>query len=80
MADATRRIEPTPCQADLVEGQTYEWCTCGLSKTRPFCDQSHIGTDCVPVRFVARHTETALLCGCLETGDPPYCDGTHNTM
>jgi CDGSH-type Zn-finger protein len=27
--------------------------------------------------FTAERTETALLCGCKDTGDPPYCDGSH---
>jgi CDGSH-type Zn-finger protein len=34
----------------------------------------------LPVTFVARATEEALLCGCRESGDPPYCDGTHNII
>jgi CDGSH-type Zn-finger protein len=27
--------------------------------------------------FTAERTELALLCGCKDTGDPPYCDGSH---
>jgi CDGSH-type Zn-finger protein len=46
----------------------------------PFCDGSHTGTGIEPLNFVARKTETALLCGCAQTGDPPYCDGTHDVI
>jgi len=27
--------------------------------------------------FTAERSELALLCGCKDTGDPPYCDGSH---
>jgi len=26
---------------------------------------------------MAERSELALLCGCKDTGDPPYCDGSH---
>jgi CDGSH iron-sulfur domain-containing protein 3 len=72
--------EAAPCQAELVEGIVYEWCRCARTKTAPFCDGSHEGTGCGPLRFVAKRTETVNLCGCGETDDPPYCDGTHNII
>ena len=28
-------------KVDLVKGETYYYCTCGLSKNQPFCDGSH---------------------------------------
>jgi CDGSH iron-sulfur domain-containing protein 3 len=80
MTDGISKAEASPYQVDLRKGQTYEWCSCGLSKTKPFCDGSHEGTQCEPVSFVARKTETVLLCGCSETGDAPYCDGSHNML
>ncbi len=71
---------PCPVQVDLEEGKTYKWCSCGRSKTQPFCDESHTGTDHEPYTFVASKTETVILCGCQATDDPPYCDGTHNIL
>ena len=29
------------------------------------------------VKLANVRTELALLCGCKDTGDPPYCDGSH---
>ncbi len=70
----------SPYQVDLEEGKTYRWCRCGRSKTQPFCDDSHESTGIEPLTFVAARTETAMLCGCKGTDDPPYCDGTHNIL
>jgi CDGSH-type Zn-finger protein len=77
MADFKQK---SPFQVELVEGQAYRFCTCGRSRRQPFCDDSHAGTGKEPLTFVARATETANLCGCKETDDPPYCDGTHNIL
>jgi CDGSH-type Zn-finger protein len=69
-----------PCLVALVEGQRYKWCTCGLSKTQPFCDMSHVGTEFRPLIFRAQETDEELLCACKRTKTPPYCDGTHNSL
>ena len=37
-------MSKTPCKVDLVEGEHYFWCTCGLSAKQPFCDGAHKGT------------------------------------
>ncbi len=69
-----------PCLVALVEGQKYLWCSCGLSKTQPFCDGSHIGTRFMPLLFRAQETDEELLCACKRTLGPPYCDGSHNSL
>ena len=70
----------SPYQVDVIAGKTYRWCRCGKSKTQPFCDDTHVGSDVEPLQFVAERTETLNLCGCMESDDPPHCDGTHNIL
>ena len=69
-----------PCLVALVEGQRYRWCSCGLSKNQPFCDNSHVGTSFRPLIFKAQETDEELLCACKRTKSPPYCDGSHNSL
>ena len=37
-----------PVAVEVEEGKIYWWCACGRSKTQPFCDGSHKGTEFVP--------------------------------
>ncbi len=70
-----------PQYMELNKGESYLWCSCGLSKNQPFCDQSHRGTNFKPVRYVAREEgEEVLFCNCKRTGDGPFCDGAHNNL
>ena len=69
-----------PIKVELEAGKTYAWCACGRSKTQPFCDGSHAGTEWKPHIFKADKTETAMLCQCKRTGNGPYCDGTHSKL
>ncbi|MBD3789154.1 MAG: CDGSH iron-sulfur domain-containing protein [Campylobacterales bacterium] len=66
-----------PIKTSLEEGKEYAFCTCGRSKTQPFCDGSHNGTSFKPLRFTAKATTQKWLCACKHTKNPPYCDGTH---
>ncbi|GMR01369.1 MAG: hypothetical protein BMS9Abin19_0747 [Gammaproteobacteria bacterium] len=67
-----------PYEVEVEAGKDYYWCACGRSKSQPFCDGSHQGTEFQPVAFAAEKTETVYLCGCKKTADAPFCDGTHN--
>ena len=69
-----------PCLVALVEGKRYAWCSCGLSKSQPFCDGSHVGTSFKPIVFKAHETDEELLCACKLSKAPPYCDGSHNSL
>lgn len=69
-----------PYKLDLVEGETYYWCSCGLSQSQPLCDGSHAGSDHEPVAHVAEDTGAAFFCGCKATKNEPMCDGSHGTL
>ena len=60
-----------------LEPGNYYWCMCGRTKTPPFCDGSHIGTEFTPMEFVIEEPTKVALCNCGLTKTPPYCDGTH---
>jgi CDGSH-type Zn-finger protein len=62
---------------DLEPNKEYLWCACGYSKTQPFCDGSHQGTEFAPKAITVGEAMTLYLCGCKRTQDPPYCDGMH---
>ena len=70
-----------PHYMELEKGESYLWCSCGLSKSQPFCDQSHVGTSFKPVRYIAQEqAEEVLFCNCKHTGEGPFCDGAHNNL
>jgi len=70
-----------PQYMELEKDESYLWCSCGLSKNQPFCDQSHRGTDYKPVRYIASEDgEEVLFCNCKHTADGPFCDGAHNNL
>ena len=56
---------------------SYHWCTCGASKSQPFCDGAHKGTGFAPLKFDLPEAKTVAWCGCKHTKKPPFCDGGH---
>ncbi len=69
-----------PVKVTLGKGQEYHFCTCGRSKSQPFCDGSHVGTDFTPKVIVSEEEGDAYLCACKHTANAPFCDGTHNNF
>mmetsp|Transcript_13246 Transcript_13246/g.16824 ORF Transcript_13246/g.16824 Transcript_13246/m.16824 type:complete len:157 (-) Transcript_13246:126-596(-) len=74
-----------PFRVELEPGKEYMWCTCGLSKTQPFCDMSHVKTlgDFKPLKFVwDGPKQTVSLCGCKLNKDESgaRCDGSHRRI
>ena len=47
----------SPIGIDVVEGKNYAWCSCGLSKKQPFCDNSHKGSEFKPLIYKATETK-----------------------
>ena len=66
-----------PVKVNLSKGQEYHFCTCGRSRSQPFCDGSHAGTEFTPRVIVSDEDQEAYLCACKHTHNPPFCDGTH---
>jgi len=66
-----------PKKIILTQDEKYYFCTCGRSKSQPFCDGSHAGTSFKPQSFIASQDGEAYLCSCKYTNNPPFCDGTH---
>ncbi len=69
-----------PFATQVEAGKTYYWCSCGRSRTQPFCDGSHKGTDLSPIAWQAPETGTVYFCGCKRTRNPPLCDGSHKQL
>ncbi len=69
-----------PIKVELEAGKDYYWCKCGRSKSQPFCDGSHKGTDIAPQKFTADKTGGAALCQCKASTNAPFCDGSHTRL
>ena len=67
-----------PFAFDAVKGKNYAWCSCGLSKKQPFCDNSHKGTEYRPVIFKIEEAKKIYLCICKQTNNQLFCDGSHS--
>jgi CDGSH iron-sulfur domain-containing protein 3 len=65
-----------PYEVAVEEGRTYRWCSCGLSATQPWCDDSHSGTGMEPIEFVAPISAVFHMCGCKNSENKPFCFGT----
>lgn len=63
-----------------LEPGTYFWCSCGKSKTQPFCDGSHLGSDFTPLVFNVDKKQDYWLCQCKHSANKPFCDGKHKAL
>lgn len=72
-----------PIKLTLQPGQ-YKWCSCGYSTKQPMCDHAHclptFNTTRPPYAFEVLEETEVFLCRCKHTGNPPFCDGTHQRL
>ena len=65
---------------EVKKGETYYWCSCGLSSSQPFCDGSHKSTNFTPIQYDSKESKILGFCGCKHTKNPPLCDGSHQGL
>ena len=64
---------------ELAAGD-YWWCACGLSKTQPFCDGSHKGTEFGPSKVEITEAKQVAWCMCKHSQNGAHCDGSHKRV
>lgn len=69
-----------PFVVEVEKGKDYFWCACGKSRSQPFCDGSHQGTEFRPLKYTAEKNQYVYFCGCKQTRTPPLCDGSHKDL
>lgn len=70
----------TPYAVEVKAGKSYWWCSCGRSKSQPFCDGSHAGSALLPVEYRAAQDGTVYFCGCKHNAGGVLCDGSHSRL
>lgn len=63
-----------------MEPGTYLFCTCGRSKTQPFCDDSHLGTQFEPQEVVIQTKRIVPWCMCHQSKRGHICDNSHRFL
>ena len=79
MEKATRASD-TPIAVDVEAGKDYWWCACGLSKSQPFCDGSHKGTEFSPAKVEITEAKQVAWCMCKHSQNGAHCDGSHKRL
>ncbi|RIL12024.1 MAG: glutamate synthase [Proteobacteria bacterium] len=81
MADESKPniAQRSPFVMEMEPGK-YFWCACGRSKSQPFCDGSHKGSQFSPIAFEVTEKRKVAWCGCKYSAKGCICDGTHKRL
>lgn len=55
----------------------YAYCRCLQSRTFPYCDGTHRGSEFTPIKIVLEQPTTVAWCCCGQSKNLPFCDGSH---
>lgn len=55
----------------------YAWCRCKQSKSYPYCDGTHRGTEHTPLKVTLEQGNMVAWCCCGNSKNAPFCDGSH---
>ncbi len=69
-----------PFPVEVETSKDYYWCSCGKSKSQPFCDGSHKGSEFNPLKYTANENKTVYFCGCKNSSNGALCDGSHKSL
>jgi len=70
-------VKKSPYVLDLEAG-THFYCSCGKSTKEPFCDlNTHKSLGFATKRIELTEKKKVALCGCRQTKNPTYCDGSN---
>ncbi len=72
--------QKAPYPVVVEAGKSYWWCACGKSKTQPFCDGAHKGSEFSPIAYQADKSGPVYFCGCKHSKNGVLCDGTHHAL
>ena len=71
--------QKSPFVLPMKPGAFY-FCTCGKSKTQPFCDGAHKGSGFAPKKVDLAEAKTVAWCGCKHSKNGAFCDGSHGKL
>ncbi|CAK61951.1 unnamed protein product (macronuclear) [Paramecium tetraurelia] len=71
-----------PYNCYLQKGKIYQWCSCGISQSNPWCDGmcNASVTRNRPIKFNVDTSGYYKLCNCKQSANAPFCNGTHRQV